>query len=202
MKTLLEITLLDSGMIEMSSELELLPTEKDKYLKSAIIALNKGFWYTNKWVRLFGLAQQMLDIEVASSLVDPLLLEDDDYYYYYDKGEDEDHEESYVPWYREEKPAPDPVLEKKKETLRPALLEWREKKAAQMGIHDYEVLKHKVLDGIANSVPATEKELMKVRGFGQLTLDRYGKEILSLVAEIASAVEAELAQPPAEPEPF
>ena len=83
MKTLIEITLLDSGMIEMSSELELLPTEKDKYLKSPIIAQNKGFWYTNKWVRLFGLAQQMLDIEVASSLVDPLLLEDDDYYYYY-----------------------------------------------------------------------------------------------------------------------
>ena len=113
--------------------------------------------------------------------------EPDDYGYYdedYWEGPEEEHWESEDLW-AQERETPrledDPAWQEKKAALQAELKKWRRETALRKGINDWDVIKHTVLEGIAKAMPTTQKELMNVRGFGELTYTRYGEEILSIV---------------------
>ena len=77
---------------------------------------------------------------------------------------------------------------KKAETeSRPDLAEmirlWRKQKAAELGVPPYQVLQQKALLAIASHMPSTFGELKQMHGVGDVTVERYGKELLDLVAD-------------------
>lgn len=59
--------------------------------------------------------------------------------------------------------------------------EWRKKKAMELGIPVYSVLKTKAMIAIANEHPKNAKELSGIPSFGKKGLARYGLELLGLL---------------------
>ena len=60
---------------------------------------------------------------------------------------------------------------------------WRSKRADELGRPAYGVLTQKALIGIANELPTSGRELLRMPGFGKKSLEMYGKEILAIVEE-------------------
>ena len=56
-------------------------------------------------------------------------------------------------------------------------------KAKELGLPIYMVLQQKALLAIAAHRPVTPKELAMMNGVGPVTIERYGKEILDIVAD-------------------
>ena len=81
-------------------------------------------------------------------------------------------------------PEMDPEWQKRRKAIEEKLTIWRKEMASQKGIQVWDVIKHTVLDGISRAMPVTQKELLKVRGLGELTYARYGEEILEIVKTI------------------
>lgn len=67
------------------------------------------------------------------------------------------------------------------------LSNWRRSKAEKMGLPAYVVLRQKSLLAIADALPSTPRELLKVDGIGKKTIDQYGQEILKIVADYKSS---------------
>lgn len=67
------------------------------------------------------------------------------------------------------------------EELYKALLRWRAVKSKNFKIISYMVVNSKGLVSIANLQPETEAELIKLPYIGKSTVEKYGKEILSIV---------------------
>ena len=63
------------------------------------------------------------------------------------------------------------------------LREWRRTKAQAMNLPAHTILKNDVLMSIANTLPANAEELMDLRGFGKVSLERYGADLLALVKQ-------------------
>ena len=63
------------------------------------------------------------------------------------------------------------------------LRQWRAIRAEELGRPAYGVLTQKALIGIANELPISGKELLRMPGFGKKSLEMFGKEILALVQE-------------------
>lgn len=63
------------------------------------------------------------------------------------------------------------------------LRQWRAVRAEELGRPAYGVLTQKALIGIANELPVSGKELLRMPGFGKKSLEMFGKEILALVQE-------------------
>lgn len=61
------------------------------------------------------------------------------------------------------------------------LREWRNVKSEELGLSPHVILRNNVLKEIANKLPANERELLDVFGFGKASLERYGADILALV---------------------
>lgn len=61
------------------------------------------------------------------------------------------------------------------------LRQWRSEKAGELGIPAYMVLHDSALQEIAELMPATEAELLDVRGIGRDKVRRFGNEIIILV---------------------
>ena len=61
------------------------------------------------------------------------------------------------------------------------LREWRNTKSEELGLSPHVVLRNDVLREIANKLPANDRELLDVFGFGKTSLGRYGAELLALV---------------------
>ena len=60
---------------------------------------------------------------------------------------------------------------------------WRSKRADELGRPVYGVLTQKALIGIANELPTSGRELLRMPGFGKKSLEMFGKEILAIVEE-------------------
>jgi DNA helicase-2/ATP-dependent DNA helicase PcrA len=67
--------------------------------------------------------------------------------------------------------------------LRQALTAWRTDRCRADKVPAYVVLDNATLDAIAASTPATLAELGRVKGIGPTKLDRYGADILAIVAD-------------------
>jgi DNA helicase-2/ATP-dependent DNA helicase PcrA len=68
-----------------------------------------------------------------------------------------------------------------------ALREWRRRRAKDDGVPAFVVLHDKHLDGVARRAPTTLDELADCDGIGPTKLDRYGDEILAVLAELPDA---------------
>jgi hypothetical protein len=62
------------------------------------------------------------------------------------------------------------------------LKEWRSKKAKNLELAHFQILHQQVLIQIAMTLPNTLVELKKIRGVGKKTLEKYGEELVELVA--------------------
>ena len=67
--------------------------------------------------------------------------------------------------------------------LETLLRRWRSAKAKELGVPIYMVLQQKALLAIATHRPTTPKELATMNGVGAVTIERYGKELLDIVAD-------------------
>jgi superfamily II DNA helicase RecQ len=65
--------------------------------------------------------------------------------------------------------------------LKKKLLEWRFKKAKDMGIPPYCILSNKSIDDILDKKPADINGLMDIYGMGTKRCDKYGKDILDII---------------------
>ena len=182
MKTLLRLNELDNGKICVQTATSPRQEDYNYQIEQLVYALRDASWNAQIWASLLGIAQQMLDLGMA-----PRASEPDDYYYdedYWQEPEEEHWESEDRLWAQvRETPRPedDPAWQEKKAALQAELKRWRQETALRKGINDWDVIKHTVLESIAKAMPATQKELMKVRGFGELTYTRYGEEILNIV---------------------
>ena len=75
-----------------------------------------------------------------------------------------------------------------------ALRRWRRRKAASLNVPAFYVLANKTLLTIALAAPATMEELLSVKGFGPLLAEKYGQELLDLIAGIMEEADADSQQ--------
>jgi DNA helicase-2/ATP-dependent DNA helicase PcrA len=68
------------------------------------------------------------------------------------------------------------------EQLFERLREWRVERAAEEKVPAYVVFTDLTLQAIAESKPSTAAGLLRINGIGQAKLDKYGEEVLGLVA--------------------
>ncbi len=64
-----------------------------------------------------------------------------------------------------------------------AIMRWRNKMAEEKGLPHYMILHLKTIVTLSNYAPATLKEMKKVKGIGKATIDKYGEELLNIIAE-------------------
>lgn len=81
-------------------------------------------------------------------------------------------------------PAPPPGPVPAPELLE-ALRAWRRQRAAADGVPAYVVFSDAQLEGIASASPSCSEELAACRGVGPTRLDRYGEELLGLLASLS-----------------
>jgi len=62
------------------------------------------------------------------------------------------------------------------------LKDWRERKAAAAGVEHYRILHQRVLIQIAMTLPDSPEGLMEIKGIGRRTAEKYGPELVALVA--------------------
>ncbi|MBB4782692.1 ATP-dependent DNA helicase UvrD2 [Streptomyces rapamycinicus] len=79
------------------------------------------------------------------------------------------------------------------EALYERLRDWRAEQAGLLGQPAYCVFTDKTLLAIAEAVPGTEPELVRISGVGRRKLDRFGADVLALCAgrELPSALDGE-----------
>lgn len=65
--------------------------------------------------------------------------------------------------------------------------QWRKDKAKELHVAPYMVLNQKALLAIATHMPKSPAELKKLNGVGPKTVEKYGKEILDLVADFLAS---------------
>ncbi len=58
---------------------------------------------------------------------------------------------------------------------------WRVAKAEEMDLPVYMIMQQKTLKELVHFLPVTERELMRIKGFGKKRLEDYGQEILELI---------------------
>lgn len=62
-----------------------------------------------------------------------------------------------------------------------ALVEWRRKKAAELGLPAYTVLQQTAIIGLSNNMPKNERELLRIKCIGKKTVEKYGDAIMEIV---------------------
>jgi hypothetical protein len=63
------------------------------------------------------------------------------------------------------------------------LKDWRSRTAGKQGLAHFQVLHQRALIQVVVNLPDSRTELNKIKGVGKKTLEKYGKDILALVAE-------------------
>ncbi|MGM9741161.1 MAG: HRDC domain-containing protein, partial [Candidatus Cryptobacteroides sp.] len=69
------------------------------------------------------------------------------------------------------------------ERLIKTLKAWRKMKYEELHVPAFMVMHQKVLVQIAEERPANKEELMQISGFGKQKWDKYGQEILDIIAD-------------------
>jgi ATP-dependent DNA helicase RecQ len=81
-----------------------------------------------------------------------------------------------------------------------ALREWRREKAEAAGMPEFRIMANSVLEGIATVKPASKEQLLAIKGIGPSKQRRYGRQLLQLVGQYASAPpRSPLPEPPEPP---
>jgi len=62
-----------------------------------------------------------------------------------------------------------------------ALRKWRNERARQKGLPVYTIIQQKALIGIANLIPVSSKEFLRIPGVGKKVMENYGQELLEIV---------------------
>jgi GTPase SAR1 family protein len=65
---------------------------------------------------------------------------------------------------------------------------WRSQKADDMNVNAYMILPYKVLVELVNQFPTSLGDMKKVKGFGAKRVNKFGKEILSLILKYRSTM--------------
>lgn len=78
---------------------------------------------------------------------------------------------------------PDGIDDEVTERLIKTLKAWRKMKYEELHVPAFMILHQKVLVQIAEERPTTKEELMQIGGFGKRKWDRYGQEILDIIAD-------------------
>ncbi|HEX2388839.1 MAG TPA: ATP-dependent DNA helicase UvrD2 [Solirubrobacterales bacterium] len=65
-----------------------------------------------------------------------------------------------------------------------ALREWRKLRSDADGVPAYVVLSNRQLEGIAAAMPGNDRELLACNGIGPTKLERYGEDILAVLASV------------------
>ena len=65
-----------------------------------------------------------------------------------------------------------------------ALREWRKLRSDSDGVPAYVVLSNRQLEGIAAAMPEDARALLACNGIGPTKLERYGEEILGVLATV------------------
>ena len=198
MKTLLLINKLDNGKLDCSGA-QCPPIEDYDFIMGQVIhGLKEAPWCVREWIRLFGMAVQMMDLGIGFLYdvpeYDPFLEED----FGPDPNNDSDNHtaelqhESFLSHESSLKMAPasqynrqlDPEWQRKRLAIKDELKTWRQEKALQKDVPVWQVIKNTVLEDIARAMPVSREDLMNVRGIGELTFARYGEDILSIVQKL------------------
>lgn len=207
MKTVLLVELTDDGSLRIRSDQSIEPRRKKGLFEEAIIALRDTSWDAIRWIEFLNAAQLLIEEDVSEMIVPPedyrqwdtdpweadecVVPEDS----FSSKEKADTGQDALWPkptrWWQAEPPKPDPVQIKKTEAVREVLLKWRKNKSLQLGIPDYQILRHVLVENIADAVPLTERDLLKVRFYGLRTHERYGQELLPILTETAAKAEAE-----------
>ena len=69
------------------------------------------------------------------------------------------------------------------------LKQWRREKAKEENVAPFIILGNIVLLHIVDACPSTPEELLAVKGFGSSKMEKYGAEILNIVAEVMEVVD-------------
>ena len=69
-----------------------------------------------------------------------------------------------------------------------ALATWRRGRAAEEGVPAFHVFANRVLAAVADAKPRTRADLLALPGIGPAKLDRYGDEVLEVVANAADTL--------------
>ncbi len=72
--------------------------------------------------------------------------------------------------------------------LRDALREWRRNLAKEMAMPAYIILHDSTIDAICRQAPATIAELCEVPGIGERKAERYGRQILNVIAALSLTI--------------
>jgi len=186
MSTLLQLTRLEDGTIQLSGAPCPSSEERREYVDRIAFALSESPWPVQIWCNLLGVASQMLDLGLYQDYWLPDYFEQDGNW---DDSADERWETlSLCPApVVEKKPEMDPEWQKKRMAIRDKLVQWRQEVAARKGLNSWEVIKPTVLEGISRAMPVERKELLDVRGVGELTCARFGEEILEIVQSVVHA---------------
>ena len=59
--------------------------------------------------------------------------------------------------------------------------EWRQAEAVQRDVPVYSILHNKTIVEIANILPCTKQELLKIGGIGKVKYEKYGEELLDII---------------------
>lgn len=76
---------------------------------------------------------------------------------------------------RDAAPPPDPEVEER-------LRDWRADAARERSVPPYVVLQDRTVEELAREKPATAEALEEIHGIGPATLERYGDDLLGMVA--------------------
>ena len=63
------------------------------------------------------------------------------------------------------------------------LKHWRYEVATEKGLPTYTILQQKALIGVANTLPASGRDLLKIPGIGKKIVENYGAKLLEIVDE-------------------
>ncbi len=80
-----------------------------------------------------------------------------------------------------------PPRRKGNEKVLEKLMTWRREKALQAKIPTYCIMKTESLEAIADTMPKSSDELMRLPSIGQKRVEKYGKEIMEIVDSLRSA---------------
>ncbi len=78
--------------------------------------------------------------------------------------------------------------------LRDALTRWRRKTSAALGVPAFRVLTNQTIEQIATKQPLSIQELKQIKGIGESNAERFGQDILELVAQFSSGQSTEVTQ--------
>ncbi len=73
------------------------------------------------------------------------------------------------------------------EELRERLMEWRMGRFKKDNVPAYMIMHQTTLLDIATYIPHTRKELLSIKGFGEISFKKYGEEILAITTEFEKA---------------